>query len=77
MQKMCEHVSLGKIILFLEVHEPNMKYHEFQETFEGKIQHEAISVSMLKSARQLIDREVVADAQSFAAMCVRGYSSEN
>jgi hypothetical protein len=29
MQKMSEHVSLGKIILFLEVHEPLMKYHEF------------------------------------------------
>ena len=32
---------------------------------------------MLKSARQLIDREVVADAKSYAAMCVRGFSSEN
>ena len=50
MQKMSEHINLTKVIAFLQENAPNMKYEEFEETFQTKIKHEAISVQVLKSA---------------------------
>jgi len=72
MQRMCEHVNLTKIITFLQENEPNMKYCEFQDTFEGKLQHESISVEILKSARRLIDKEVLTDCNEYYKLCANG-----
>lgn len=72
---MCEHVNLTKIITFLQENEPNMKYCEFQDTFEGKLQHESISVEILRSAKRLIDKEVLVDVRDYQILQANGFNS--
>ncbi len=42
MHRMAENVNLKKVIQFLNVHEPQMKYLEFEETFVKKLKKESI-----------------------------------
>ena len=59
MSKMSEHVNLRKVIKFLEGSGHAMKYDDFRRTFEEKIQMETYFVSVLESARKLVEKEVL------------------
>jgi hypothetical protein len=59
MSRMSEHVNLRKVIKFLEERGHGLKYEEFRKTFEDKIETETYFVTLLQSARLLVEREVL------------------
>lgn len=72
MSKMSEHVNLRKVIKFLESSGHAMKYDDFKRTFEEKIQMETYFVSVLESARKLVEKEVLSHSFELHQECSRG-----
>jgi hypothetical protein len=75
MQKMAENVNLRKVIQFLNVHEPQMKYSEFEETFVRKLKKETIQVNVLVNAKELAFKECQEDSDQHIALLSKGFTS--
>lgn len=59
MSRMSEHVNLRKVIKFLEERGHGLKFEDFKKTFESKIETETYFLNLLKSAKMLVESEVL------------------
>jgi hypothetical protein len=67
-QKMAENVNLCRVIQFLNLHEPSMKYSQFEETFVEKLKKETIQVNVLLNAKELAYKEYQDDSYKYIAL---------
>ena len=77
MSKMSEHVNLRKVIQFLETHGHAMKYDDFRNTFQAKIQTEIYHVGILNSAGKLVNKEVMTHSMELFDDYSRGVSNQD
>jgi hypothetical protein len=59
MSRMSEHVNLRDVIKFLEERGHGLKFEDFRQTFERKIENEIYTINLLNSAQMLVKSEML------------------
>lgn len=59
MSRMSEHVNLRDVIKFLEERGHGLKFEDFRQTFERKIENEIYTINLLNSAQLLVKSELL------------------
>ena len=59
MSRMSEHVNLRDVIKFLEERGHGLKFEDFRQTFERKIENDLYTINLLNSAQTFVKSEML------------------